>query len=255
MKKLTVIFLLLACQIASACMNTYQFKIFPVGVVDGKIITVDFKIRRTSQIEGNRWLKLNLKNASEFDIMWLLDAYISTYDQKQKLLSSEPIDSTYSLDANYRTKLQSVYQTGFSKIKSTYPTIELFKAETISFCDFKQKCKLMAIESDTINKRDYLKFAKKKHELPVFHDKEYFGFGKRAPEKAIDLYISSVRTYKTKNLTLVLSHLATGHEINMGMHDPEKEYKPDFPFGDIETQTYVEPLLHHGYGLDVFVAS
>ncbi|RZJ67459.1 MAG: hypothetical protein EOO50_05585 [Flavobacterium sp.] len=256
MKKIGLaLLLLLFAETASACLNTYQFKIFPVGVVNGNIVSVDFKIRRTSKAEGNQMLDLGLKDARAMDVMWILDAYISTYDKSQKLLTSEHFEQVYSLEEDYGSKLQSVYSVCLSKIKSANPTIDLFKPDYISFCDYQQKCKLVAIESDTIKHLDYMSYNKKKHLLPVMRDTSYYGFGGNAPEKAIDLYVSSVRVYKSKNMTLVMSHLETGHEISMNLMDDSKEKKPNIAFRNIAEATYVEPLLHHGYGVDIFITS
>ena len=60
-----------------ACLNTYQFKIFPVGVYNDTILTVDVQIRRTSQDEGNRWLELGLDSLDESSEMWIINAFIS----------------------------------------------------------------------------------------------------------------------------------------------------------------------------------
>ena len=87
-----IIILIFQTTFSFACLNTYQFKIFPVGVSQDKIITVDVQIRRTSQVEGNRWLKLGLEKADEWSEMWILYSYVSAYDKNQKLLSLTPLD-------------------------------------------------------------------------------------------------------------------------------------------------------------------
>jgi hypothetical protein len=52
--KITIILLILAVNIdfTKACSSTYQFKIFPVGIKNDTIYTVDFKIRRMNPGAG-----------------------------------------------------------------------------------------------------------------------------------------------------------------------------------------------------------
>jgi hypothetical protein len=255
---------------SSACLNTYQFKIFPIGVSQGKIITVDVQIRRTSQVEGNRWLKLGLEKADEWSEMWILYSYISTYDKNQKLISLTPIDTLYSIEGTYSDTLDITYQRGLKKIAAEFTDVEYFKPEYISFCDFQQKCNLVRIQSDSVSNKDFIVYEGKKYQTDILRDTSYYGFGKSHyhPETITGLYINSVRVYKTKAITLLVTHLATGHQISMGWitSDPKKvdesengqvwlakEYKPDFSFTDIKKSTYREPLLHHGYGFDLFI--
>lgn len=251
-------------------MNAYQFKIFPVGVSQDKIVTVDVQIRRTSQDEGNRWLKLGLEKTEIWVEMWILYSYISTYDKNQKLISSTPLDTTFSIGKTYADTLDKTYQRGLKRIATGFSDIEYFKPEYISFCDFQQECNLVKIQSDTTSNKDYVVYEGKKYQIVIVQDTSYYGFGRSPyhPKTITGLYINSIRIYKTKTITLLISHLATGHEISMGWitSDPEKaakiedveillamEHKPNLTFTDIKKSTYEEPLLHHGYGFDIFI--
>lgn len=272
MTKQLCIFIILTFQttFSFACLNTYQFKIFPVGVSQDKIVTVDVQIRRTSQVEGNRWLKLGLEKADEWGEMWILYSYISTYDKKQKLISLTSLDTTYSIGKTYADTLYKTYQRGLKKITTEFSDIEYFKPEYISFCDFQQKCNLVKIQSDTVSNKDYVVYEGKRYETNIISDSSYYAFGNSPyhPDNIEGLFVNSIRVYKTKTMTLLLTHLATGHEISMGWitSDPKKagktedgeitlakEHKPNFTFTDIKKSTYEEPLLHHGYGFDIFV--
>jgi len=272
MTKQLCIFIILTFQttFSFACLNTYQFKIFPVGVSQDKIVTVDVQIRRTSQVEGNRWLKLGLEKTDEWGEMWILYSYISTYDKKQKLISLTSLDTTYSIGKTYADTLYKTYQRGLKKITTEFSDIEYFKPEYISFCDFQQKCNLVKIQSDTVSNKDYVVYEGKKYQTDIVKDTSYYGFDRSPyhPETITGLYINSIRVYKTKTITLLITHLATGHEIGMGWitSDPKKagktedgeislakEYKPNLTFTDIKKSTYEEPLLHHGYGFDIFI--
>lgn len=253
-----------------ACLNTYQFKIFPIGIYQDKIVTVDVQVRRTSQIEGNRWLGLNLKNPDEFSVMWILCTRISTYDKNQKTQSSTPIDTVYAIGKDYSDTLLSAYQACYNSVLKQYPSIELFTPDYISFCDYQKKCDLLSVTNDTIQNTDYLTLEEKKYPIKVIRDTSYFAFNNSPYHSGntTGLYISSTRTYKTESMTLVLAHLETGHEISMGWitNDPNKkseeegdpvivskEHKPGFEFNNLDKAVYQEPLLHHGYGFDIFI--
>jgi hypothetical protein len=253
-----------------ACLNTYQFKIFPVGVSQDKIITVDVQIRRTSQVEGNRWLNLGLEKTDEWSEMWILYSYVSAYDKNQKLISLTPLDTTYSIGKNYSDTLDKAYQNGLKKIANEFTDLEYFRPDYISFCDFQQKCNIVKIQSDTLSSKDFVIYEGKKYQTDIVRDTSYYGFGRSPyhPETITGLYINSVRVYKTKTLTLLVTHLVTGHEISMGWitSDPKKagktedgeislakEHKPNLTFTDLKKSTYEEPLLHHGYGFDIFI--
>lgn len=271
MKQFYILFILtLQTTLSFACLNTYQFKIFPVGVSQDKIVTVDVQIRRTSQVEGNRRLKLGFERAEEWGRMWILYSYISTYDKKQKLISLTPLDTIFSVGKTYADTLDKAFQRGLKKIATAFTDIEYFKPEYISFCDFQQECNLVKIQSDTLSNGDYLVYEGKKYQALIVQDTSYYGFGRSPyhPETIAALYINSIRRYKTKTITLLITHLATGHEISMGWitSDPKKagktedgevylaeEHKPNLTFTDIKKTTYEEPLLHHGYGFDIFI--
>lgn len=265
-----LILLIFQTTFSFACLNTYQFKIFPVGVSQDKIITVDVQIRRTSQVEGNRWLKLGLEKTDEWSEMWILYSYVSTYDKNQKLISLTPLDTTYSIGKHYTDTLDKAYQNGLKIIAKEFTDLEYFKPEYISFCDFQQKCNIVKIQSDTLSNKDFVVYEGKKYQTDIVRDTSYYGFCRSPyhPETITGLNINSVRIYKTKTMTLLITHLATGHEISMGWitSDPKKagktedgeislakEYKPNLTFTDIKKSTYEEPLLHHGYGFDIFI--
>lgn len=253
--------------VSMACLQTYQFKIFPVGVSKNQIITVDFRIIRTEQGNVNRWFNLGLKDIGQFGTGWVLYGYISTYDQNQKLINLTPFDTSCAIGKNYSDTLDKVFQKGIKLIAGKFTDLEYFKPDYISFCDFQQECKLVSISSDLLLNKDYVVYEGKKYQIDLIKDTSYYGFRKhyKHPNSIIGVSINSIRIYKTNSLTLVITHLADGHELSMGWFtsDPKiakkhnltltKEYKPDLVFTDITKTTYEEPLLHHGYGFDLFI--
>lgn len=255
---------------AFSCLNTYQFKIFPVGVHLEKIITVDVQIRRTSHDEGSRWLGLDLDDPGRMQAMWILYTHIASYDKNQKIQTLTPVDTVYTIGKNYTETLLDAYQTAYNSILKQHPSIELFAPEYISFCDYQKKCDLLSVTHDTLQNSDYLTFETTKYPVAIISDSTYYAFNNSPYYSGSTawLYTSSVRIYKTATMTLVMTHLETGHEIAMGWitDDPNKlpeeegdpvivsrEHKPDFEFKDIKKAVFKEPLLHHGYGIDLFV--
>jgi len=261
-KKLFIILILCTCNtiISFACLNAYQFKIFPVGVADDKIVTVDFKIHR-----ADNWPD------DEFGMQWFLYAYISTYEQNQKLIKATPFDSVNVKSDNYLEKLKEVYDVAFAKIQKDFPSIELFMPKYISFCDFQKKCKLLEVDIRINYDEDIglsidtatVKYRNKKYELNILKDSLYYGFNGVREYYQTPNEISSYRIYETKKIKLIAFHLAAGDLIlyrAAGMIDLDekdipsgKEYKPNLKFKDIKKSVYEEPLLHHGYGFDAFI--
>ena len=271
-KILIILILVFNANFSFACLNTYQFKMFPVGIYNDTILTVDVQIKRTSQVEGDRRLKLGLDSIDEWSEMWIINAFISKYDKNQRIFEKERIGATYSIGKNYLDSLQMIYLKGFDKLSNKYSELEIFKPTYISFCDFQQKCELIKLSNDNIYDMDYLIYSEKKYPIDIIRDTSYYAFGKSVyhPDDISGLYINSIRIYTVDDFQLIITHLATGHEIGMGWitSDTEvykenqakeepislaKERKPEIDFNEIRLSVFEEPLLHHGYGFDIFI--
>lgn len=250
------------------CLNTYQSKIFPVGIYKDKIISIDVQIRRTSEYSGSKWLGLNTKEPDKMTEMWILHTFMVTYNEDQTVKSLIPLDTVYSIGNSYTEILLKAYQTGYNKILKDYPSIELFTPAYISFCGFQKHCKLLEVHYDSIQKTDFLLYNSKKYSFNIIQDKTNYPFKGYLDHEVntTNMYLSSIRKYSTKTMTLVLAHLETGHETVMEYvtTNPNKiadgepymlanEHKPKFEFKNMKTAVYKEPLMHHGYGYDVFV--
>lgn len=265
---LFVVFFFSQVSVAFACLDAYQFKIFPVGMCGKTIVTVDFQISRTDSERAIRMFKLPFEEAVSQKEMFIMIGFLSTYDQYQKLLSIQPLDTTFSLGKDYGTHLNASFRKGLQKIKDQFQGLEHFDPQYLSFCDFQQSCQIVEIEKDRTSDAEFLIYNGQKYEVPIVKDTAYFGFNNSPYYNSSigDMHLSSIRVYKSASITLVVNHLATGHELAMGYitSDPDeardnerktlaKEYQPDFLFASIENSTYEEPLLHHGYGFDVFL--
>ena len=168
------------------------------------------------------------------------------------------IDSTYSVGEYYSEKLSSVHKEVLEVILKDYPSIELFKVKSISFCDFKKECDYLTMQYDSITETTSLNYEKQKYDLAIFKNKENYYLNGENLQYSISYYtISSVRIYKTKKVKLVIAHLGTGGGFLFGdeltraeLVMENKEQKIDY--SSIKTFVYQEPVNHHGEGIDVF---
>lgn len=262
-------FLCLQFTYIHACLNTYQYKIFPIGLEGDKLLTIDVEILRTSPREGIRKLKLDLEEPNEVMEMWIMYTYVVTYDASQKVLQLSPLDTVFTIGEIYKEKLLEAYQSAYNKILKQYPNLDLLRPAYISFCDYQKSCNLISVSYHEKENSDSLTFEDQQYSIDIFQDTSYLPLknGENYPNSS-HLYTNSVRTYKTGTKTFIFAHLATGHEIGMGWmtNDPNKkripgggpviltkEHSPDFEFNDLAKAVYQEPLLHHGFGFDIFI--
>ncbi len=251
-----------------ACPEASLFKIFPVGIYDNQIISVDIKIQRTSIYTAKWYYGLKIKNdtlVDEMTLAWKLKTYITQYNFAQKPLKVIDLDSVVLAGADYSKALQKLYQSALKKIKQDYKGIELFKINYLSFCDYQQDCNQLSVKYDTLQEKSFGLYNNKKYHLKVFHNKKTFETNENSFELNVQvLSINSVRIYTTQGTKVVVGHLQTGHELAMGWiktdgspkteiyHRIPIEKETDLAKRNLSNITYQEPLLHHGYGFDVF---
>lgn len=233
------------------------------------------------------------ENISMFS--WLLKSHVTKYNKNQQVLHSETLDSIQINTFDYTTCLRQLYQKNLIDVLLNTKQIRLFIPEYISFCEFNTACDLVVLNNNQLiyNKKRYpLKmldisnkgyFGFNNFYFQGYNDDEYLD-----TEEGRELYnglisgfaIGSVRKYKCDNgKELIFAHLARGHELAMGWitHDPTdprlkkqndgeavdsediawlmKEYVPEISFNSLHNAVYEEPLLHHGYGFDVFIVN
>jgi len=252
-KNLFFILILLSFSNPNTCLQTYQFKVFPVGMLNEQIISVDIKIYRTQDISTQKDPSL--------EIGWYIETYLSTYDEYQKLTQKKLLNKQSIHKKSYAHEIQLEYEKAFKVVKKMYPKIEYFQPKAISFCEFQNKCKMMESYYDEKEDKDYIRYKGKNHLISVIKDAAYYGFKESAffSDRISGYAISSTRVYLLGNVELVVGHLESGHELSYITHDPNKkpkdesdiviymkEHTPDIDFSDIKKATYEEPLLHHG---------
>jgi len=258
---------------ARACLSAFQYKVFPLGIRHDSVFTIDYKLHRMSAHQGNNVLKLGLSKADPGNAMWLITGMVSIYDKHQRLLYTKPSDSSYCIGASYGDTLRKSFLRLYKTVEKKFSNLELFEPQYISFCNYQQKCSRLSLSMDSISKQSVFCYQGQFFPIHVLNDTNYYPIRYRNLEAASidDLYLNSIRLYKTKSITLVIGFLTLGDEIYNGLitHNPKeaglteegeviflKEVIPKIPFGkSILTTTYAEPILHHGFGLDVFVVA
>lgn len=247
-----------------ACKNTTQFKTFPIGTNDKQIITFEAFIYRGDYFNKDSKDQFIMPKTS-----WTIKSFISVYSYNGTLISKQEFESTEIKNDKYLSELQKLYKKGIDFTTDKYPKITLFKPSYISFCGYQKQCEILKLQNDTINKKDYLIYKKKKHAINL----DRFSDSKKSmlfSNSLSSYFISSTRIYKTDTIEIVIGHLETGHEISMGWMTTDKkrknededdyfiyteEKKPDFEFTDIKKAVYEEPLLHHAYGFDFLIVA
>lgn len=239
---------------AMACLNTYQYKIFPIGTLEGKIISIDFQIKRSEDSSPSRHVNLGFRKPPQEKQIWRLRSYISTYDKSQKLLSNLAFELGQVKGEDYTQKLNELYQSAINQSIKDYPKMVLFNPQSISFCNFNKHCDLVSIENDADKEKDFVIYNKKAYEINILKDSSYIGFNNSLyyANNSSSFYLSSTRTYINKTGRMLVCHYETG--TNLSFYEDEKHsFVPDFEFVDLRHASYQEPVLHHAFGYDIIV--
>lgn len=255
-----------------ACLHAYQFKVFPVGTVGEEIITADFILERIDTYSGAKRYKFtNPSDKQEMSPMWVLKSFISVYDKNQKVIHNTALDTSYIIDSEYGDSLNVMYMRAYAEIKSRHKSIEIFKINYFTFCEYQNQCAKVEIGYDTATLSNYFISDDKKYTVTAFSDTVYYAVPEQNPYPAEFSYftVNSVREYKNKKRTLLIAHICMGDALGVvyttdkklvGTKDENeneyvlsKEHEPDFKFKDITSATYDEPILHHGFGVDLFI--
>ena len=256
----TILALLCFSSIMFACQYAYQFKIFPVGFHNDHIVTIDVKIDR---IDGRHTGLIDIYHFLPWKHhkQWILETYISVYDRQQTLLKNIPLDTVQQIGLDYTPTLLSAYQAGIDTVNRLYPSLEYFEPEYISFCAYQQECSRLRLVHDSISNMDFAVYNGVRQKINVIKDSLYYAFGNSSIAENLSfswLVISSIRVYKSGTFELVVFHAGRGAYIPPELikeqtgKSESREYTPDLDFFDIQTGVYKEPVMHHGYGVDLF---
>lgn len=251
------VFLLLIITLASfnsfACLSSYQYKVFPIGFKGDTIVSVDFDIYRSEYSQG---VKLGVvpKDSSKTmrDEYYTIKCYKVLYTFDQKEISRDSIETRYAPNKNYRDTIQAMYSKILEDVLYTDFTVELFNATYLSFCNFNQTCDTLTYKYDTVKALPYFLYNGEKY---------YTSFGTDstshvlATKKSLENYsVNSIRIYTSFSFSIVIVQLSNFQEKETanGNIPEHTEYLPPKPYTCIAEATYFEPVVHHGFGFDVF---
>lgn len=255
-----------------ACFYASQHKIFPVGTKGNSVYTIDYKLVRTENIRVKSRFNINVPESPEkkMEAIWLIYGTLVEYDLHQNKLNETPLDTTWQVGMEYKDSLESSYSRILSYVKTTFPDLDYFDIDYLSYCDYQLECSKVSVSYDTVTETNYIHYKKKKYEVSVFKDTTLINENINPFfQSQIDhMRINSVRIYKNKSIELVMLFMASGDYIYEYTTDKKlagttnedgtnyilsQEHKPDFEFNSIEKGTYPEPVMHHGFGLDLFI--
>ncbi len=252
-----------------ACLETWQFKTFPLGFSGNELIALDVNVKRTHALPEKEGVKVPPNETGFF----LLHSFISVYDAQGKLLRTEPRDTLTSLaDSGYVNNLEQAYRAALREVEKTYPKLTRLTPRHISFCDFQTDCEDLGLrykqETDSTVSY-YLTYKGKEYPVNFPSDQEVnFGWPEAYGYVPQDLRMSSLRIYEGKNASLLVLHLETGDEVRMGYLTADPDKKPENEDDLViqahtlrtalsrlarQTGVFEEPLLHHAFGTDVFL--
>lgn len=252
-----------------ACLEAFQYKIFPVAYDKKSIYTVDFKIKRFSEVEVVKYFKWDIKEPKSTNEAYALYSFLNQYDHHQKLLSSVALDTQVVVGSSYVDVLQKSYEKGLNFILQTSPKLKLLGLVNASDCGFLKSCKEVSIYNDLVVSKGHLTYKDTNFPLTVLNDSSYFSLIGNPEYNMSDMGIGTIRSFKLgKKKTLIVTHLMSALDIQMEYilpmtlyeAEPENEFyvfveenfKP-FPFQDIKSAVFQEKQLEHGYGVDVFI--
>lgn len=247
-----IFFTLLLPLKSSACLMAHIFKIYPVGIQNDTIWTVDFHIDRNDAyplIEDSAYLtsigqNLTFSSSKSALRMWNIKSYITAYNEHQEVLLTKAIDSTYFFKDDYLSELQYMYSKVFQSIEETNPNIHFFKPKTIINCkDRGNERKEVELNEGTFIYKNW------EYPIEITKDSLYHGWNSMSPYHEIITSIpypsmQSIVKYSIGKSELIVVHLQFGEDLIKTKRKKEKFYSIK--------KIYEEPILYHGQGYDLF---
>ena len=223
-------------------MSAGQEKTYPIGITNKGLVAL--------------YVDMERDNGPNHSITWNCTSSLRVYDKGNNVVSTTLLDSNdlFGRDT-LLAKLTRYYADAF-KLASQIPNIRLLTPKEITFCDFGTDCSLGVYTVDTTNRTIAVRYKSqtmdiKKIVIGTIVNKYY----KDELAAARFLELSSARVFTVDNRTLLVYHLGKGDKGTPadGSKIVPKEYKAENDFTTLKNSIYVEPILHHGYGFDVFV--
>ncbi len=221
MRNVLVLVVLLSFSNTYACLEAFQFKIFPIGYYQSSIYTMDIQVKRTSEDLANRDYDTRIENPSSSSPVFVLNCYLSVYDNNQKLISTQLNHTAVIVDSIYADTLSIIYDKTKQSLSRQYPKMKKFKHHSYSFCEFNRECEKFILTSQIEGKRDAIVYKNKKYSLEVLEDENYFELIGDTRHQMGTLGIGTTNIYKAPGLKIIVTHLVSAEQISYKGFFPE----------------------------------
>jgi hypothetical protein len=229
---------------AFACASANQKKIYPIGLADQGLVALHVELHRG---DGP---------GPGFSISWNCTSTLKIYSKNNEEISSTTIDSNERFGADtLLAKLTHYYADAFD-IASKISNIQLLKPEEITYCDFGVNCSLGKYSVDSNKQKIEIEYQSTAIDITRLVFKTIkISYSDSKIDAAQNLELSTVRLFTVGDKKLLIYHLGTGNKGSPadGSKVIARERSADFDFTSLKNSVYVEPILHHGTGFDVFV--
>lgn len=252
-KIIVVLILVLFANKASACLDAYQKRVFPLGKCDQGLVVLELDMQRHEARDTPM---------EKMVIAWSGKSYLRIYTKNNKQIHSEIIDAKLELLGS--TYVKDLYTT-FSEAENRAKKFNSFQSAeviNISFYHY-EKSDEYKLEVDTNSVQLFLSSTEfDKTELHIFSENNPFSqkylqrMTRYGTDEDIDretknnihrwISISSFRTFKIGEETISVIHLGSGQRLESA----DGTYRPNTTKILCEGQLFNEPILHHGQGFD-----
>jgi hypothetical protein len=246
-----------------ACLDAYQFKVFPVGIVADTLVTVDAQIYRKSIIEGSRKPGIPQSIAQEAtfqeEIVWRIAVHVAYYHDDH-LIRTDLQDTSWFFAANYIEKLRAMITKILPTIQLTNPTINMVIPLSRDYCPFVAECDTFNIVSNELNDRLALQTPHRLFSIKLPYDTTYYHLGFNLAERdPLEFHIGTIRRYETSSAVITIVHLGTGSPYVEELDEippykfPTSNHQIVLDPSDRAPDIHSEAIFHHGFGFDVFM--
>lgn len=234
-----------------ACNFAVQNRIFPLGMTSTGIVVVEVRLDRGSpeiELTGNR-------STIYDESAWSGRSYLKVYDQNQREISAEIIDSNLNISQlAYDSILQTIIEKGLL-LTTQFSDFQRITSGKIDFCNYEAKCSYAKLIYDTINNTVSIQNRAGKHFVIPFSDENYtitadiksiyLEPGNSVTDLNGLLLISSYRAYHINDRTVYVAHIAVGQDYSKHAEKYKKQQ-----FSDIANSAFSEPVIYHSQGFD-----
>jgi len=264
MKLLYLVLFLFYSLISSACFIADQHRMFPIGIKNNHLIVLETELQRDNRFDekDNEFV--------EFEIGWQGALLLRSYTFSGKKMDEFLVSGLNINDLHYEKELQKYLKKGLRFAKRKYGKVSNLKLDYLSFCDFATSGEKIAVYSDTLLDKVFVKDLDTK----VNYDISYLNDTTRQARELIEstyiedktldntafgynLHISSVRIFSVDSQKILFIQAGNGQflrDANDNIFPAGEEYKLNKiskeHFLDL---AYTEPILHHGNGFDFFI--